>query len=188
MTDWKPFHDWMELTNLNVQEGLTNSFTIGYRFTDDRTDKWTARFNRFKFENSTRSAAIFGAMYLMKVAVPILVDSLALKYSKTVLVPALSSSETIASKNGVISVMTRLCAKEANMNFVRDAITKKEHTPLHRFSKSETRSLRRRNLNSGYYRNRSKWCVVELTKRAEVWVDSKSKETIISHVKQIVRI
>ena len=139
MTDWKPFHNWMELTNLNVQEGLTNCFTIGYRFTDDRTDKWTARFNRFKFENSARSAAIFGAMYLMKVAVPILVDSLALKNSKTVFVPALSSSETIASKNGVISVMTHLCAKEANMNFVRDAITKNEHTPLHRFSKSETR-------------------------------------------------
>ena len=140
MTDWKPFHNWMELTNLNVQEGLTNCFTIGYRFTDDRTDKWTARFNRFKFENSTRPAAIFGAMYLMKVAVPILVDSLAHKNSKTVFVPALSSSETIASKNGVISVMTRLCAKETNLDFVRSAVTKEKHAPLHLNLKAETRN------------------------------------------------
>ena len=139
MTDWKPFHDWMELKNLDVQKGLTNCFTIGYRFTDHGTDKWTARFNRFKFANSVCSAAIYGAITLMKVSVPILVDSLTLKSSKTVFIPALSSSETIASKNGVISNMTRLCAKEANIDFVRDAITKQEHTPLHRYSKAETR-------------------------------------------------
>ena len=139
MTDWNPFKGWMELTNLRVHEGLTSCFTIGYRFTDHASEKWTARFNRFKYEKSAHSTAIYGAKNLMRVSVLNLVDSLALKSSKTVFMPALSSCETIASKNGVISNITHLCAKEANMDFVRDAITKEEHTPLHRYSNAATR-------------------------------------------------
>ena len=137
MTDWEPFNCWMELINLSVHEGLTSCFTIGYRLTDNTNDKWTIRFNRFKSKNL---AAIYGAMYLMKVAVPLLVNNLELNNSNTVLVPALSSSETIASENGVLSLMTSLCANEADMGFVRSAVMKEKHTPLHHNLRAETRN------------------------------------------------
>lgn len=139
MTDWDHVKGWMELINLDVGEGLTSCFTIGYRFTDDRADKWTARFNRFKCSQSVNSTAFYGAIRLMGVSVPILVDELGLRNSKTVFLPALSSGETIASKNGVVSCMTRHCARKANLGFKQDAITKKVHTPLHRFSKADKR-------------------------------------------------
>ena len=137
MTDWEPFNYWMELINLSVHEGLTSCFTIGYRLTDNTNDKWTIRFNRFKSKNS---AAINGAMYLMKDAVPLLANNLELKNSKTVFIPALSSSETIASENGVLSLMTSLCANEAGMDFVRNAVMKEKHTPLHHNLRAETRN------------------------------------------------
>ena len=139
MTDWKPVNGWMELINLDAGEGLTSCFTIGFRFTDDGTDKWTARFNRFKFRQSVNSTAFYGAIQLMEASVPILVEELGLSNSETVFVPALSSGETIASENGVVSCMTRHCARAVNLGFKLDAITKKVHTPLHQFKKADKR-------------------------------------------------
>ena len=55
---------------LNVNEGLVGCFTIGSRFIDDGDDNWTNRFNRFK---DKKQAARYGAVNLMKTAVPLLV-------------------------------------------------------------------------------------------------------------------
>lgn len=128
MPQWEPFHGWMAFRYLDVNAGLTRSFTIGYRLTDDGADSWTARFNRFKEKNR---AAIRGGLNLMTTAVPLLVRQLGLDPSKTVSVPALSSSETVASEKGVLSVMANACAKAAGLSFVADAITKNAHQPLH---------------------------------------------------------
>ncbi len=129
----------MELTNLDVREGLTSCFTIGYRITGDRTDNWTSRFNRFKFDQSVNSTAFYGAINLMEVSVPILVDELGLGSSETVFVPALSSGETIASENGVISCLTRHCARALSLRFKQDTITKEVHDPLHRYLRADKR-------------------------------------------------
>ena len=112
---------------LNVNEGLVGCFTIGYRFIDDGDDNWTNRFNRFK---DKKQAARYGAVNLMRTVVPLLVTQLKLHTSRTVFIPALSSNETIASEKGILSVITRVCAKTTSVKFVPDAITKKPHAPL----------------------------------------------------------
>jgi hypothetical protein len=93
MPHWDPFHGWMAFRYLDVNAGLTRSFTIGYRLTDDGGDQWTTRFNRFK---AKKRVAIHGGLNMVTTAVPILVKRLGLDPAQTVFVPALSSSETIA--------------------------------------------------------------------------------------------
>lgn len=129
--------DWKKIS-LDVNIGLVGSFVIGYRFTDDydASDEWTNRFRRFK---QKRKAAVYGAVNLMKTAVPILMNNLGIDESRTTFIPALSSSEPVASEKGVLSVMARVCAKSANANFVGNAITKKVHHPLHFSGKKDER-------------------------------------------------
>ena len=136
MPHWVLFNDWMQFEYLDENLGLTSAYTIGYRFTDDSTDPWTTRFNKFK---AKKPAALCGGFKMMQVAVPHLIRKLQLESSRTVLVPALSSSETVASENGILSYVTRLCAKAATVGFSPDAITKKAHRPLHNFRNAESR-------------------------------------------------
>lgn len=134
--------DWMKV-GLDVNTGLVSSFVIGYRFTDDNegNDKWTNRFKKFKRETKAMvyGAAVYGAFNLMKIAVPALMNHLELDESRTTFIPALSSSETVTSERGVLSVMARVCAKSANANFIGNAITKKTHHPLHLSGNAERR-------------------------------------------------
>ena len=136
MASWVRFHGWMAFENLDQGYGLTRAFTIGYRFTDDSSDEWTKRFNRFK---AKRRPALRGGAAVMRKAVPRLVEHLGLDASKSVFIPALSSGETVASKEGVLWHMTRFCAHCADVRFVGDAITKKAHKPLHLYSNAERR-------------------------------------------------
>lgn len=130
MAHWKSFRGWMAFDRLDEGVGLTRAFTIGYRFTDDRADPWTRRFNRFKEKNRT---ALLGGAAVMSDAVPRLVSGLRLDPASTVFVPALSSRETIASDAGVLWRLARLCARAAQVQFVGDAVTKKVHEPLHMY-------------------------------------------------------
>ena len=127
--------DWMKVRP-DVGIGLTSCFAIGYRFIDDVHDNWTKRFNKFK---AKEQAAICATVTLMKSTVPLLVKCLELDESKTVFMPALSSSETVAPEKGILSVMTSVCAKAANVDFVRNAITKETHHPLHRSGNADKR-------------------------------------------------
>ena len=129
MTQWSKFHGWMRFRYLDEDEGLTRAFTVGYRLTDVGADPWTRRFNRFK-KNQMRS--LHGGLEMMKAAVPGLVDGLGLDPSRTVFVPALSSRETVARKKGVLPVVAQQCAAEAGTAFVRDALSKNAHEPLHK--------------------------------------------------------
>lgn len=128
MPQWEDFHGWMAFLYLDVNAGLTRSFAIGYRITDNSTEYWTARFNRFKAKNRS---ALVGAMTMMKEAVPQLVVGLNLDVSRTIFVPALSSGETVASEKGVLPVLARRCAEATGADFVHDAITKQAHRPIH---------------------------------------------------------
>ena len=136
MPRWNAFHDWMAFDILDEGHGLTRAFTIGYRLTDDRADPWTRRFNGFK---DKRLAALRGGAEVMGSAVPSLVRGLGLDAANTVFVPALSSGETVASENGVLWRLTHYCAAMAQVGFVGDAITKRAHERLHRYSNVDRR-------------------------------------------------
>ena len=136
MVHWYEFHGWMAFDELSDGIGLTRSFTIGYRMTDDPSDAWTQRFNAFK---AKKAEAILGASSVMRDAVPELVRGLELDVSRTVFVPALSSGETIGSKDSAVWGLVRVCALRTGARFVGDAIKKKPHEPVHGHSDADRR-------------------------------------------------
>ena len=136
MAQWDDFHGWMGFHWLDEDAGLARTFTIGYRFTDDRSEAWTSRFNRFK---SKSRPALCGGFELLQAAVPRLVSGLGLDASRTAFLPALSSAETTAVEKGVLSMAARKCAAATGATFVRDAIRKKAHQPLHRLYNADRR-------------------------------------------------
>jgi hypothetical protein len=119
----------MAFPYLDVNDGLTRSFTIAYKMTDDGAEHWTTRFNRFKAKRDR--SALVGGVRMMEAAVPRLVKGLGLDVSRTTFVPALSSSETIASEKGILPVLALRCAEATGAGFVHDAITKRAHLPIH---------------------------------------------------------
>ena len=147
MHNWNDVHGWMAFDSLDECCGLTQAFTIGYRFTDDHADPWTCRFDRFKAKDR---GAVRGGVTVMAYAVRDLVRGLGLDASKTVFVPALSSAETVASEKGVLWRMTQSCAQFAGAGFAGDAITKKAHRPLH---KSFTVNSRRKILDMAGFKS-----------------------------------
>ena len=147
MLRWDYFYGWMAFRSLDEGSGLARAFTIGYRFTDDSTEAWTSRFNGFK--NKSRPA-LCGGLELFRTAVPRLVRRLGLDVSRTVFLPALSSAETTAAENGVLSVVTYQCARVSGAAFVGDAVWKRAHLPLHRFNNADKR---RRVLEEADYRS-----------------------------------
>ena len=128
MPAWKPFSDWMAFPYLDEFEGLARSFTIAYKITDDSAELWSGRFNRFK---QKEKRAIFGAAAVLKDAVPALMANLKLDLAQTVLIPALSSSESTATVGGILSAIVRQCAQLSGGQFKFDSIRKKPHRPIH---------------------------------------------------------
>ena len=150
MAYWTAFHGWMAFNDLDHGDGLTRTFTIGYRFTDDDADEdWTKRFNRFKKKEHN---AVRGGAALMRRAVPCLVGKLGLDAARTVFVPALSSHETGASIDGVLWRLTRDCAHAANARAARNAVTKEAHEPLHGHFRADKR---REILDEAAFRSRT---------------------------------
>lgn len=136
MVHWYEFHGWMAFDELSEGIGVTRSFTIGYRMTDNPSDPWTQRFNAFK---AKEAQALLRASSVMRDAVPELVRGLKLDISRTVFVPALSSGESVSSKDSALWGVVRICALRSGARFVGDAITKKPHEPMHLHSDVERR-------------------------------------------------
>ena len=128
MANWVRFRSWMFFRYLDENVGLSGSYTVCYRFTDDSTEQWTARFNKFKAKDEN---AVENVANVFEKIVPPLVHALNLDASKTCFIPALSSGETNASPRGVLSRIAHRCASATGAAFVRDAITKKAHRPIH---------------------------------------------------------
>ena len=129
MAPWDGFRGWMAFRWLDEDAGLARAFTIGFRFTDDPCETWTKRFDTFKHKSPL---GISGGRQLLHAAVPRLVGGLGLDVSRTAFLPALSSSETMAAELGVLPVVTHECARAVGATFVRDALRKQVHQPLHR--------------------------------------------------------
>ena len=176
MANWRAFHGWMAFDDLDQGYGLTRTFTIGYRFTDDSSEDWTKRFNRFK---EKRRKALRGGATLMGSAVPHLVRRLGLDASRTMFVPALSSRETVASEDGVLWRLTRYCAQAADARFAGDAITKEAHDPLHRFFRADRR---REILDAAEFRSRR----IRRADNVLVFDDFITTGNTLSHIAQAI--
>ena len=137
MAFWVPFHGWMRFDHLDVCDGLTAAFTIGYRFKNFGLDEWTARFDQFK---DGEEAARKGGDNMMLEAIPRLVEKLGFEKSKMAFVPALTSDEQIAFRDGVLSGIAEFCGEYFRYaEFEREAITKNPHKSLRTSESAEER-------------------------------------------------
>ena len=124
---WRNFHGWMRFPRLDTCAGLNAAFTIAYRFTDNREEEWTTRFNQFKGHDPQ---AVEHAKGLMASAMTDLINRLALDPSHTVIVPCLASSEANSSPTGILPSIARGCSEKAHVRLVNSAISKRKHTAL----------------------------------------------------------
>jgi hypothetical protein len=129
MAGWTPLGDWMHFRHLDGGGAdLDGAFTIGYRITDDGSETWTGRFNRFKAKNAD---AFSGGLEMVRAGMPGLVTSLGIRPANAVFVPALSSGETKAAPHGQMSVLAGTCAGAAGARFEPNALSKQAHKPIH---------------------------------------------------------
>lgn len=137
MPAWSPVADWMAFSRLDDGDGITGAFTLAYKITDDSSELWTSRFNRFKNKDKE---ALAGAVYTFARAVPLLVQKLGLDPASTLFIPALSSAETIASEKSFIPILTKITASQAQANYDASVLTKSVHAPIHNFYSAASRS------------------------------------------------
>jgi hypothetical protein len=125
---WNNRNGWMEFPVLSVCGGLTSTYTLAYRLTDDSQEAWSHRFNRFK---ANQRPALIGGSRLMYAAVPRLLEGLGLEGKDCVFVAALSSGETVADPDRPIPFIASQCAKIVGATSRIDAVSKQPHKKLH---------------------------------------------------------
>lgn len=130
--DWMQFQ-WLDGGSLN----LNRSFTAAYKITDD-PDKWSNRFTRVK---AKEEKAVSRAIALMEFAVPPLIKQLGIEPTELIFLPALSSSETKATKTGMLTQLAKSCAsRTTGASWTYHALTKNEHRPLHSLKSAQARA------------------------------------------------
>ena len=135
---WRQDHQWMRFPRLDECTGLNASFTIAYRFTDDRNEEWTKRFNQLKGQH--RSAGDY-AKRLMAGAFSDLIRRLNIDPDQTAIIPCIASSETSASPTRTVSSIARHCADQSGIRFIDCAVTKKTHPPISSIKSADERKL-----------------------------------------------
>lgn len=128
MPGWYDQNGWMAFRYLDGGHGLNGSYTLAYKITDDPAETWSERFVRFKDKNKK---ALWGAAYVLRVAVPELFRGLGIVPAETVLVAALSSGETFADPKRAVPLLVQLVADRTGAGINLDAITKKVHRRIH---------------------------------------------------------
>lgn len=114
---------------LDDMAGLAGAYTIAWKITDDDgSDTWSSRFAAFKRKEESPTN---GALFLLKGALSGLIAYLKIDVSKTVIIPALSSKETVADENGQLGYLAKRCAEHIGAGFRYDAVTKKVHPSIH---------------------------------------------------------
>lgn len=127
---------WMEFPYLTVCAGLARTYTLGYRVTDNSAEKWTSRFNRFKVKDNK---AYYGGARLFYAAFPPLLAALHLTGQDSVLISALSSSETKADPQRQIPYITSQLAETVGAHLAIDALSKQVHGKIHNIFKGDLR-------------------------------------------------
>ncbi len=137
MAGWTALGEWMHFPHLDGGGAdLDGAFTIGYRITDDSTDAWTTRFNRFKAKSGDASS---GGMEMVREGMPGLIASLGISPANAVFVPALSSGEAKAAPDGQMSILARTCAGTTGARFEPNALSKQIHKPIHNIFNAQDR-------------------------------------------------
>ncbi|TNC74356.1 phosphoribosyltransferase [Rubellimicrobium roseum] len=127
----------MTFRRLDDGVGLRGAFTLAYKITDDRSDRWTRRFIRFKDKDN---AALSGAAETCAVAFPELITALDLDPKTTIIVPAISSREVAATPDSYVSRLAKVAADAAGLRFTTEAIRKQPHQPIHKIYNAADRS------------------------------------------------
>lgn len=128
MPPWTPIAGWMSLAHLDDGEGLDGAYVIAFKVTDDGGEKWSARMNRFKAKDRE---TLYGFAACLKYRLPPLLGALGIDVDRTVLVPAISSRDTVAQPGAFLSLLTQLLADRTGARFEREAVRKQPHQPIH---------------------------------------------------------
>lgn len=129
MAYWVPRAGWMDFQLDDMAAELSGAYTIAWKITDDDgSEKWSSRFAALK---QKQKPPTYGALALLKGALPGLFSTIGLDPSEAVFIPALSSSETIANEKGQLAYLARNCANAMGAGFVCEAVTKQVHNPIH---------------------------------------------------------
>ncbi len=129
MAEAYELNGWLAFDELDSGgAAIEQSFVIGYRFLDNRSEVWTRRFSRFK--NDYRPSLNAGAS-ILRTAMPVLLDALGLEGEDVTLIPALRSGERRAPVRGVLPLIAEFCAKGCGSEFRLDLLRKRPHSRLH---------------------------------------------------------
>ena len=129
MAFWQPFAGWMDFSRLDGgSPALDRCYAVAYRITGE-PDTWSHRLNAFKAKDAD---ALRRAHKLVHHAVPPLLSKLGINRSDALFIPALSSGETAASRDGVLTRLAEACAASVNSIWEARALTKTAHAPLHK--------------------------------------------------------
>ncbi len=137
MLQWAPIAGWMGFPYLSQSAGITHSFALGYRLTDNGQEPWTQRFNRFK---ANQIGALYGGARLLYAAVPRLIQTMGTDIRDCVFVPALSSSETVAAEKRAIPIIAKETARLVGARFELGALSKNPHGRIHNLYSAESRN------------------------------------------------
>lgn len=138
MADFNVKAGWMEFPWLTASAGLTATYTLAWRITDNSTETWTSRFNRFKDKDEKAS---YGGARLMYHAFPLLLDAIGLNREDCTLVSALSSSETAADPNRQIPWITSQLALSTGAHSAIQALNKQPHNKIHKLGGLAARTV-----------------------------------------------
>lgn len=128
MPSWDNVAGLMCFKRLDGARDLEAAFTLAYRVTDNDTDVWTRRLNKFKGKDKE---AVAGAITTLGTALPDLFSALRLDPSRTLFVPALSSGEQTASEGGLLPVVARVLSRKIKASSDHTILKKKAHTSIH---------------------------------------------------------
>lgn len=136
MLPWTPIAGWMGFPYLSQSQGISHTYALGYRLTDNSQEPWTERFNRFKLN---QKIAVYGGAKLFYGATPSLMQAIDVDMADTVFVPALSSGETTAKASRAIPYITKKCASLVGADFELGALKKNAHKKIHNLYTAEER-------------------------------------------------
>lgn len=136
MIHWHPIAGWMGFPHLSRSQGITHSYALTYKLTDNTGESWTSRHIRFKNRDKV---AIYGAARLLYGSVPDLIEAVGVDVDDTVFVAALSSGETNANPKRAIPYIADQCARIVGAHCEIDALSKNAHEKIHNFYSIEKR-------------------------------------------------
>ena len=119
---------WLYFKELDYGHPIDGAFAIGYRILDDQDELWSRRFLSLKDGTVDSRKA---ALAVMRVAMPVLLDTLGLDGEDVTFAPALRSHERTASTSGMISILAGYCAAHWSSAFSPGLLSKQPHESLH---------------------------------------------------------